>query len=156
MKTNRNETNAERREHGANDIIFIFVNEFRTKNKFLTSAGIFFLFFSFFCSTIEVAVHEIADGGMWGPGREGNKRRLRKKLNRKSNKIMKSNFAWFPFKSFFSRLVFKWKWEFIALLLNHQAETTHRRSFVRSHMARSGKQIARDRDLNLFVIWFCI
>lgn len=155
MKTNRNEANAERREHGANDIIFIFVNEFRTKNKFFNLGWFNFLLLLFLLFDNQNCRSRDRGWGRHG-GAGGQQRRLRKKLNRKSNKIMKSNFAWFLFKSFFSRLVFEWKWEFIALLLNHQPETTHRRSFVRSHMARSGKRIARDRDLNLFVIWFSI
>lgn len=40
------QTKQARRERGANDIIFIFVNEFRTeeeKKKLLTSAGLYFV-----------------------------------------------------------------------------------------------------------------
>lgn len=51
--------------------LFSLMN-FEQKINFLTSAGLIFCFFSFFCSTIKIAVHEIADGAGMG-AREGNK-----------------------------------------------------------------------------------
>lgn len=117
MKTNiaakENETHSARESKsgcGANDIIFIFVNEFRTqKNSF--NLGCFFIIFLSFCPDVDNQIR-----CSWA-------QKAAHKLN--ENQINKGK-RWARWKkvipSLISFQIVKWKWksEFIALLLNHR------------------------------------
>lgn len=101
-----NETSSER-ARGANDIIFIFVNEFWTekekkKKTFLTSVGLYFV-------SLDVDNQNCCS-------RESERRVQKADYDANENQINKKAIS-----LDFFHPIWKWKWNKIALLLNHHS-----------------------------------
>lgn len=89
--------------------LFSLMN-FEQKINFLTSAGLIFLFFSFFCSTIKIAVHEIADGGAYeGAGPGGQQKAAQKKIESKIKQNYEKQFRLISFQKLFLSPCFQMK-----------------------------------------------
>lgn len=111
---NEKHTHGERARSGANDIIFIFVNEFRTKReeKLLTSAGLYY----FLMSTIKFAVYESRKSTKGGSRIEWEIKQTKKK------EAISFDFFSFSLRGRSAGKLCKRQrnTKFIALLLNHQ------------------------------------